>query len=339
MERQEILDLNMVQDVKRVFTVNGAPAVKTDRFTQAELNAHFPSKNARGPLVQGCKVFSDEEILEQLYLYLNLNKKDEYQIANKIESLYFSLSYKDEAEDSLKFFKELKEFIGQKGYFHRKFWESWGSVPYVVNVNEDHWRKDMKDIFKKYDCIGADQLFMRKDSLDNLSLVYVYDNEKDNFSKNWNKENKARKERSVVYSSPYKSWDDVQENVTMKNIKVEGRKFYLDLTKPMKERLKAFNEIGEKEGYIFEPKDPILARIFRMEIEDSYYERRQDVDCFDILQNWMYDLDKNRKEEGSRKTILKERNYVASKAAMDRLRTFYFNRLMLEGIHSFNFDW
>jgi hypothetical protein len=106
-----------------------------------------------------------------------------------------------------------------------------------------------------------------------------------------------------------------------------------------------FNIHGESETYLFNPTDFRLAKIFEIYTEVYEPERHTDIECSEVIEFWIQELKEKRCEidysQNKYHPSLRreERNYIPSSEAILRLKTFYLEKLFLEGIGSFTFDW
>jgi len=161
----------------------------------------------------------------------------------------------------------------------------------------------------------------------------------------WKEKNKIKKESEKIYTSNFKDLNDLEENVTVKNIKTEAKKFYMDKTKDFKKREKVFSKHGKSNDYIYHPIDSNLKKIFDIYFENDYLDKHQIVKTLDVIKNWIetlsdsrsiIDYSKNKYHPNIKST---ERNYTPSDKAIERLYRFYAEKMFLEGVSEFEFDW
>lgn len=144
--------------------------------------------------------------------------------------------------------------------------------------------------------------------------------------------------------SMYNSLDEMEEELSVKKIGAEAVIFYLDKTKNFEERIKVFEKYGDEDSFVYEPIDEVLFKIFEAYCDGLDAERRSNIECIDIINWWIdYKLKKQRikfvKFTDCDKIKGKKRNYIPSKIAIERLRKYYTEKLFIEGIARFQFDW
>ena len=143
--------------------------------------------------------------------------------------------------------------------------------------------------------------------------------------------------------SMYNSLDEMEEELSVKKIGAEAQIFYMDKSKDLKERIKVFEKYGHEEGSIYTPDDDALNVIFEFHNDDDNNERHQTYETIDIIDWWIGMQKRNRvnvyKGEYSPKFKKLTRNYTPNKQAIERLRIYYIEKLFIEGISSFVFDW
>jgi hypothetical protein len=147
--------------------------------------------------------------------------------------------------------------------------------------------------------------------------------------------------KTKIYMSKFNTLEELEENLTAKQLKTTGAKeFYLDTSKKMSERVKVFNEYGEDNGCIYRPITKELKHIFEWYYESDYPSKMETILTSDVVNDWV-DLLKF-----DRITVVDDdlfedsvRNYTPSKEALERLKNYYLNKLMKEGIAKFTYDW
>ena len=118
----------------------------------------------------------------------------------------------------------------------------------------------------------------------------------------------------------------------------------MDKTKSFEERLKAFTKLGEQDSSIFHPTNRDLKIIFDVYGENGWVERHQIIECEHIVEYWIDKLRNNRchldwTNKYHPKVATSTRNYTPNQKAIDRLYRFYIEKLFLDGIGSFEWDW
>jgi len=336
-----------VEQLKNSFSVEGALLIKSNRFTQDELDELFKNRGTTHEshfyhLKKNMKTFSDQEISDQIETMLNNIVFKEQDLIDKMNSIFSESSFVDIISDKKSFIDKVYKLVGWDKFtpIDRTFWTIFGSAPIGGLSKSNTKLMTLKD---KYGACAMEDIFGYKFS-STYYYTYTIQNVIDKFDVKWNKEFNFKKEKEKVYSSPYKDLDDLEENITVKKIKEESKKFYLDKTKSFKERVKVFNEHGKFETYVFSPNNSSLKKIFDIFGENDV-ERHQKYDSVSIVEWWIENLsEKKCKIDYSRNHYhpsLKQskRKYKPSKIAIDRLYKFYVEKLFLEGVGSFEWDW
>jgi hypothetical protein len=178
---------------------------------------------------------------------------------------------------------------------------------------------------------------------DNCHLVSKINRAIENFMNVWDEKNNRKKLKTKSFFSPFNSLDELEANVVVKHIEEEAKKFYHDKTKNFEERVKVFTRHGAQKDSIFDPIDRMLAKIFHIYSEGEN-DRNSIIECEQII-NWWIDclvcdrckLDWTNQYHPQLKK--KKRNYEPSDAACDRLFRYYMEKVFLEEVGSFKFDW
>lgn len=330
--------------LKVAFSVEGALLIKSDRFTDEQIK-ELKKKTTCHPSHWhlGRKVWSDKEIEDQIITMNTMNQVGERELTEKIESLMSSLPLEN-LDEKQQFKKDLYSFLGwtDKAPLDPKFWANFGSAPCSFD-GTDTYNKNLVRYHREYGTVGMDVIF--GDAFDkNYHVIHTANNALEGFAGMWNEKKKFKDIKNKMFSSPYESLDDLEENVTMKKIEEEARKFYMDKTKKFEDRLEVFNKYGKEESYIFRPNDKDLKVIFQVYSSEGYTERHEQIECSQIIEFWLSYMAENRiKIDWSNRFHPKmkelKRGYEPSEEAQDRLFRFYMERLFVEGVGSFNFDW
>lgn len=271
--------------------------------------------------------YSDQEIFDQLRAYFDSKTFDEVYIREQIEAFKYTLPTNLSIEEGKKLiqdkFNQLFGWTDSK-YMDIYFWSKFGGcqftqVPYLVEYDNN--------------------IFCNKLNLSSFKHNELYYFEK------WYQDYCSRKKaRNTIFTSPYNTMDEMEEELSVNKIKEACKNFYLDKTKNLNERIKVFSKYGDTYGYIWTPFDKDMNKIFQMYCENNL-ERHEIVDSVEVIE-WWIDLlsEKNTKisfkeNKFHPNIIFKYRNYVPTQESIDRLRIFYLERLFIEGVSSFELDW
>lgn len=337
-----------VEQLKNCFSVEGSLLIKSNRFTQEELDEMFKNRGTTheshfSHLRKTEKTFSDDEIADQIYTMLNQVAFSEQPLQDKMNLFFNECELIDMKSEKKLYKKKVYNLIGWDKLkpLNNTFWREFGSAP--INGLSTSNKKLM--MFKdKYGACAMEDIFGYKFSRTYFYTYTILNNIK-NFDEKWKEANKIKNESEKVYTSPYKNIDDLEENISVKRIKDEARKFYLDKSKNFKDRVDVFNKYGESHSYIYHPKNSNINKIFDIYQEMDYTERHQNVECESIISFWIDSLTDDRCEidysRNSYHPSLKKtkRKYKPSKKAIDRLYKYYMEKLFLEGMGSFEWDW
>ena len=337
-----------VEQLKNSFSVEGSLLIKSNRFTQEELDELFKNRGTTHEshfyhLKKNMKTYFDQEIADQIETMLNHIVFGEQDLIDKTNSFFNESPLVDLVSEKKIFTDKVYKLVGWDKFkpLDRKFWREFGSAPIGGLSKSNAKLMKFKD---KYGACAMEEIFGLKFS-NTYFYTYAVQNIIDGFAGKWNEAIKLKKEKEKVYSSPYKDLNDLEENVTVKKIKEESKNFYLDKTKDFKERVKVFSMHGKFEGSILQPSDSNLKKIFDIYGEKSYIDRHQKCDSVDIVEWWIENLSDGRcKIDYSKNHFhpdLKEskRKYKPSKAVIDRLYRYYVEKLFLDGVGSFEWDW
>jgi len=344
---------NKIEQIKSAFTVSGTPLIKSDRFSQEEYDELIKQSGAHqsycSHLYKNSKVFTDEEIGQQILTMLNTSSFNKDNLNDMFYKLLDNLPYKNENEEKLLFIDNMYKIIGWNNSendnllvpMDETFWKNFGSMPYVINDTDSN--RKLVELKKRFGAAGAREIFgVKFDSSYDIRTVifnFIY-----NFSNEWKKQQSLKIKKETLYSSIYNSLDEIEDNVVVKNIKSEAKKFYMDKSKDFDERCKVFSTHGENYTYIFQPIDRKLVKIFEAYNENNL-DRHSTIDTLYIIEWWIdtlscersiIDFSKNKYHPSIESS---DRNYTPSKEAVERLNRYYTEKLFLEGISEFTFDW
>jgi len=338
-----------VQQLKSSFTVEGTPLFKSDRFTDEQIEKMRKESSCHIShwygLTKGSKVWSDEEIATQIEVFFNTPLVDEVKFKNIVENIYKALPLKDKDAER----KAVRELIfGILNWTEEKnglskLWVKFGSAPSALD-GKFHGNKLLEKYSKLYGAESMETIFEGQFSAKFHLFWYSVNNALLNFETVWDEMKKRKDLQEKVHTSPYNSLDEIEESVVVKKISVAAKDFYLDRSKPFSERIKVFAKYGKFEDFIFEPTDSNLKKIFQIYQEGGWLERHQNVETPEIVDFWIGTLKSNRTHLNwsnpyHPKKEKRSRNYKPRKEAIERLRKYYMEKLFLEGVGSFEFDW
>ncbi len=292
------------------------------------------------PLV--AKKWSDEQVASQIELLLNQkvfsSDKLDKQLEVKLKLIPQNLSI-DESVEWIK--KEMYTLVNWVDYTYiPDFWKEFSSAPYTMKFNNNPILTKAMESGAK----GMDEIFDNKFEK-GFSMTYQLNNLLYYVKNRIEEDIEMKKIKSTIYSSPYKNVEEIIDSLPEKKAKEAGRVFYLDKTKPMEARIKAFDKYGDKPRSIHQPSHPSLMRIFDIFNENSYYQRHEMVNCLSVIEWWMenvqvgktvIDYSQNQYHPSLKK---KKRKYAPSKAGMKRLENAYIEILFVEGVSEFELDW
>lgn len=328
----------MVSNFKVLFTTEGVPAIKSDRFTQEEYDIFC--QGSRFKHLPENKIWTNEEIADQLYTLLNQNNIPNHVYRKFENKLLIGLPFENKDEDLITFSNGLKSLFGWDNLtpLDKDFWYIF---PHCSSIISDKHPPKVFALVEKYGAVGMTGVFGELD-YKGYNNMHIIGNSEQSFKHRWEVLKKEKKDKNTVFISQYKNYADFEENVSLKNSKAEGKIFYMDKTKPFNEREIAFNNFGEEDSSIHQPRNYELSQIFSY-YNDSDNERHQIIYCGDIVERWLEELFFNRctfdYSEYRISLKRKPRNYKPSDKAVERLRRYYMEILFLEGIASFEFDW
>ena len=146
---------------------------------------------------------------------------------------------------------------------------------------------------------------------------------------------------NTIYSK-YSSIDDIEEHLPVMKARQEAKIFYLDKTKDLDNRIKAFNMYGEYETDIAYHKNVnlLFKHMFKVYLEN--YDRYRTCITVDIIENWLEILIYKRSiyNFSTRELEQSERNYKPSQEAIDRLWEYYIEKLFeTDKVSKFTHDW
>ena len=293
------------------------------------------------PLVE--EGWSDQQVADQITILLKQKEVPESELQDQM-GIFLIKEPSDlplkEAVEAVK--AQIHTLVGWHGLPEPEipFWKNFGSAPYTLEGNgnpkldPDKGHRGMDEIF--------DDKF--KDGHTGMLNVHYFLSKLEERIK---EQREAIAERRKIYSSTYASLDEIEETLPLKKAREAARVFWLDKTKPMEERIKAFNAHGEKKEWLHHPKHAGLHKIFDIFIEDGddYRMRRETINCFDVIEWWIdalhfdrlhIDYSRNPYHPSLKKS---ERNYSPSEKSMERLSAYYQQILFVEGVTSFVYDW
>jgi hypothetical protein len=333
-----------VQQLKSAFSVEGVPLIKSDRFTFDEIKEMKSKSDAHSSHwdihMPSAKTWTDEEIATQLEVFFATPSIEEVKFNGMVDSMLKKLPIVNYEEERNAFKQELFKVLNwtEEKNGLCDMWLPFGSAPYVISNN-----KKLVEAANKYGAVGINVILGTEFSNKFHLFWYSVSNALHHFESFW-KEAKAKKElKSTIFTSPYNSLDEIEDNVVVKKIPEAAKAFYLDKTKDFYERVKVFSKHGEFDSSIFEPSDSDLKKIFKIYHENDIV-RNQNIDSVDVIWYWVDYLAYKRchldwSNQYHPKIKAKKRNYKPSEEASERLYRYYVEKLFLEGIGSYEFDW
>lgn len=279
---------------------------------------------------------SDKKIDTQIEILMNTNSISKGMLEEEKTRIFSKLDInmsKEEVEKSIT--DSLYKLIGfdKFGPLDNGFWRNFGSAPFFQEFEDK----------KKKPGIGMDTIFGDKFEKNHSVAHDIIWCIEDLLRRFLTKKENASKKENVI--SKYKSLDDLEENLPVKKIAEEAKIFYMDESKSYKERLRVFDKYGEEDSCIHQPNNIYLKKIFDIYFEKGYVQRHEMVSCLDVVHWWIEELEVGRKKIDYSKNhyhpslINKKRNYEPSDKAIERLRKFYENIILQEGVANFELDW
>lgn len=337
-----------VEQLKNSFTVEGVPLVKSNRFSDEELNEMKSTSTAHSShwhgMKKGAKIYSDEEIATQIEVFFNTPNISEEKFSSIKNKLFKSLPLKDKNKEK----QALREILfsclnwTEERNGLSKMWAPFGSAP--SGDDETLHGEKLQLLQQKYGACSMGTIFNGEFSEKFHIFWYSVNNTLHEFDTYWDLVKSQKDLKETAFSSPYNTLDEIEENVVMKKIPEAAKNFYLDKTKSFEERLKVFAAHGKQDSSIFQPTNRDLKIIFDVYSENGWIERHQIVKCEQIVEYWIDKLIDNRchldwTNKYHPKVATKSRNYKPSQKAIDRLHRYYMEKLFLDGIGSFEWDW
>ena len=330
-----------VNELKSSFSVESVPLIYTDRFSEEELksirndskahNSHWHHIHPKN------KKWTDEEINDQITTFMSITLISEPEFNKIVNNLLKRLPFKNKDSEKITFIKTLSIILNVENLpkIQPDFWRNFGSAPYFINKNLAKYKK-------KFGACGMHEIFGEERFSTAYHLIYAINNSAARFDNVW--KNHLETLPMLSLTSNYDSLDDLENNVVVKKIHEEARKFYHDKSKAFDERLLVFSKHGNKPRYIYDPKNLDLRTIFTLYTESDYVQRHETIDTVYIVDDWIERLSEDRlsidwKNEYHPKRVVTERNYEPSPEALARLRVYYLEKLMLEEVCEFELDW
>lgn len=333
-----------IHKLKSSFSIEGTPLIYSDRFSTQDIFRMKEESTAHKyhwqHMESKSRIWTDKEIEEQIELFMSINLIEQENFNAIVENLLKRLPFKDKESEKITFITTLKIILKIENCVpvKRDFWRNFGSAPYYI----DSGNKKLVKYKTLYGAIGMHELFGEERFSIAHHLIYAVDNAVSRFDIVW--ENHIEDLEMQSLTSEYKSLDDLEDNVVAKKKYKEARKFYHDKSKDFKQRIKVFSKYGDEDSSIYSPKNSDLNSIFEMHTEGDMYQRHEMVDTINIVESWVDSLSYKRlklnwKNPYHPKLVETERNYKPSTEAINRLRVYYLEKLMLEETSSFEFDW
>jgi len=340
------LEKKVIQ-LKNSFSVEGSLLIKSNRFTQDELDTLFNERGTTHPshfnhLFKDRRIYTDDEISQQINTVLNQNVFEESDLNDKVHLLFMNSYFINIDEDKKRFVEDLYRLVGWNKLtpLYREFWAEFGSAPFDGGFSQN---KKLLEFKSKYGACGMSDIFG-----DKFSKTYCYINIVNgsilNFDVKWKEQYDIIEKSNIKYTSSYNSIEELEENVTVKKIKSEAKKFYMDKTKDFDERIKVFNKHGESKDYIFNPINHDLKKIFDIYSENDI-EKYRTIKSVYVIDDWIENLEDTRckidysKNKYHPSVTTSKRNYIPSNESITRLKRYYIEKLFLEDVSKFEWDW
>lgn len=333
-----------VEQIKSSFSVEGSPLIKSDRFTQAELDKLRSESTSHSSHwyrhIAGARIWTDEEIAQQIQLFLDTTDIPESKFDKIIETILKDFPLEDRDREIVAARQRVYMVINwpDEPKVNPDFWAPFGSAPGRIASQK------LETLHEKYGACSMEEIFDDQFSKKFYLFRSAVNTAISTISSKWN-ELKALKEAAVIeWNSPYNTMAELEESVTIKQGPNAARHFYLDKTKDFEQRVAVFNRHGEHCKWIHRPVDPDLEKIFSVYLEGDYITRYQEVLCESVIENWLDDLTQNRikisyANKYHPKKIKTPRSRKPSKESVARLHRYYMEKLFLEGVSRFCLDW
>ncbi len=306
---------NKIIDLRNSLTVEGKPLIK--------------------------KKWNDAQIKSQIELLMNQKVYSTDALHKKIEELVKLVPDELTIEEAQKWIsQQMYEFVNWKNEYLADFWSGFGSAPYTLRGTKNEKLIEGQKLGAK----GMDEIF-GKAFENGYSMTYNLNNFLYDVTHTIGYHRNMKALKAQVFTSPYKNLEEIVDSLPEKKAKDAGRVFYMDKTKPLKERIEAFNKYGEKESSIHEPQHLSLNEIFNIYSEQGYYQRHEMINCLRVIDWWIESLKKGRceidysKNEYHPTLKIHKRDYTHSKKAIEKLQLAYYEILFAEGVANFELDW
>jgi hypothetical protein len=336
-----------LQQLKSSFSVEGVPLIKSNRFTDEEITEMKKSSTAHSShwngLSKTSKTYTDDEIKTQIEVFFATPQINEVRFKELVAMMYKALPIVDK-EAERKNFREL--LFGILNWTEEKnglskMWAPFGSAP--SNPDGTLHGEKLQKLQKKYGACSMGTVFDGQFSDKFHIFWYSANTALSGFDTYWEEAKRKKDLKNGIHSSPFKDLNDIEENTVMKKMASVCKEFYLDKSKDFNERVKVFSSYGKSESYIFHPSDPDLKKIFEAYTERDV-QRHETIQCAEVVWWWIDYLRAKRchlnwTNPYHPKIDEETRNYKPSQEAVDRLYKFYVEKLFLEGVGSFEFDW
>lgn len=332
-----------VEQIKNSFTNSGVPLVKSNRFSQEEIDGFLSAtgnRQAKNYLGKDAKIWSDEEIAQQLEIRLNQKVISEPEIRLWAWDFLKRCEMEDFEVDKKLFQDSLYKLVNWSQPLDFDFWQPFGHISPTIDD-----KSPLIFFREKYGACGLNEILGDKKGLENYMLLYLVTSTLKEFDEKWKSRKKSFDTRKMTFSSPFNSLCEIEDNVVLSQVQVVARDFYMDKSKDFEERIKVFDLCGKKDGYIYRPQDYDLASVFSIYFTHAHPERHEILFCSSIVKDWIEQLSENRilvsSWNNSTSPVLTEtkRNYKPSKEASQRLFRYYMERLFANEISSFELDW
>lgn len=183
-----------VYQLKSSLSVEGAPLIKSNRFTQEEYDSMKEKRTGHishwDHLKKTNKVWTDSAIADQIMTMLNQNKVSEYNLGKFLKEYTSTLQFKDYDAELKQFKTDLYQLVAWDKLtpLDRNFWQNFGSAP--SSMKHDH--RNIGEVEKNNGAVGMDELFDDTFSM-GYHLTYSVNNILHSFELLWKDKTKKHK--------------------------------------------------------------------------------------------------------------------------------------------------
>ena len=211
-----------VEQLKNSFTVEGVPLVKSNRFTDEELDEMKSKSTAHSSHWNGmrksAKIYSDEEIATQIEIFFDTPIISEEKFRLMKDKLFKSLPLNDKEKEKQAFREILFSCLNwtEERNGLSKMWSPFGSAPCGVHDDLGLHGEKMQALQQKYGACSMGTIFDGEFS-DKFYLFWgTINNTLYEFDAYWDLAKSQKDLKETTFSSPYNTLDEIEENVVMK---------------------------------------------------------------------------------------------------------------------------